>query len=202
MEYRDAVHARKMTRSFEPDTVDDGMLDGLLKDALRAPSAGFTQGVDLLVLTESAVRSTFWDLISDPEWRTDSIRSEGLTAAPVIVVPIGNPAAYAERYADADKHGSRLAGLEPSSWPVPYWTVDAAFVAMSLLIGVADAGLGALFFHLQAREHELLKGFAIPANHLPIGAIAIGHPKDALRSPQAAPRKRRSRSEVIHRERW
>lgn len=202
MEFRDAVQLRKMTRSFRTEAIDDDLVERLLQAALRSPSAGFAQGVDLLVLTQIAERTRFWELISEPEWLADPARSSGLVAAPVIVIPIGNPNAYVDRYAGTDKRGSAFAGLGPDSWPVPYWTVDAAFVAMSLLLGVTDAGLGALFFHLQAQEHRLLEGFAIPPHHTPIGAIAIGHSQDPATVASTTRRPRRTHSEIIHRERW
>ena len=49
------------------------------------------------------------------------------------------------RYAEPDKAATGL-GRSAAAWPVPYWTVDAAFAVMTLLLAAEDAGLGALFF--------------------------------------------------------
>lgn len=202
MEFADAVFSRRMTRHFAPDALANELIDGLLGAALRSPTAGNSQGVDLLVLTERLPLEHFWELISSSEWRSDPVRSAGLMAAPVVIVPLGNPHSYEERYGARDKGGSSLAGRKANEWPVPYWTVDASFAAMTLLLGAADAGLGALFFQLQGHERDLLSGFGIPEHFVPIGAIAFGYRKSADRPRGTTPQSRRDPSEVVHRECW
>ena len=50
-----------MIRSYDAArTVPAEALDAILDAALRAPSAGFTQGVSLLVLSSATERETFW----------------------------------------------------------------------------------------------------------------------------------------------
>jgi nitroreductase len=202
MEFKDAVFSRRMTRHFTRDSLDDQLLDELLRAALRSPTAGNAQGVDLLVLTDPDSLRQFWELISLPEWRHAPARSSDLMAAPVIVIPLGDPSAYEARYRANEKAGSSLFHLEAAQWPVPYWTVDASFVAMTLLLGAQDAGLGALFFQLQGHERELLSGFGIPGHFVPIGAIALGHPMDRDRPRPSTSLPRRGQVEVVHREHW
>ena len=202
MEFRDVVRQRRMVRTLLGDPIDPAILDEILDDALRAPTAGNSKGVDLLVLTEQAARSKFWGLIGESEWLTSTGLAEGLVVAPTVVVPIGNPSAYMERYASPEKSASVFAGLDRESWPVPYWTVDASFVAMSILLGVTNAGLGALFFHLQTRERRLLEGFGVPDGHVPIGAIAIGRRAPTRPPSGTARRAGRGRSTMVHREHW
>ena len=201
MEFTDAVRSRKMTRHFLPDAIDEALLDQLFSLALRSPTAGSSQGVELLVLTKEAARESFWEAVSEPGWRLDEVRSAGLTRAPVIVIPCASPRTYTERYARSDKTSSSLAGLAPESWPVPYWSIDAAFCAMTLLLALSDVGLGALFFHLQGREHALLRAFNVPDKTIAIGAIALGAADHAppVRLPHVDPRGARER---VHRERW
>src|SRR5487761_2558074 len=127
MEFSDAVRARRMTRNFSTEPVEEALLDRLLSLSLRAPTAGSAEGVELLVLTLARARAQFWEAIGDEAWRRDPARSQGLTRAPVIVLPCADPGAYLARYAKDDKATSSLAGLDAGSWPVPYWSIDAAF---------------------------------------------------------------------------
>ena len=201
MEFTEVVRSRRMTRHFLPDPVDDDLLDQLFSLCLRSPSAGSSRGVELLVLTRASTRARLWEAVGDPEWRRDEQRSQGLVQAPVIVVPCARPDVYLERYAQPDKASSSLFGLTAESWPVPYWSVDAAFVAMTLLLSVTDVGLGALFFHLHGREQALLEAFDVPVGTVTIGAVAIGIPDGATPTRRLGPA-RRGGQERVHRERW
>src|SRR3954465_11474736 len=50
MEFQDVVRRRRMIRNYEDRPLPDGLLDRLLDNGLRAPSAGFSQGWAFLVL--------------------------------------------------------------------------------------------------------------------------------------------------------
>ncbi len=191
-----------MTRNFCTSPVDAALVDRVLAAALRAPSAGFAQGVDLLVLDEPERRARFWELASDPGWRASGGRAAGLMAAPVLVLPVAEPDTYAARYGEADKAASGLAGLETERWPVPYWLVDAAFAVMLLLLAAEDAGLGSLFFRLHGDPDTVLAGLGVPPRRCLIGAVALGHP--TVPDPRTSPsrRGRRTLDNVVHRERW
>lgn len=200
MEYREVVNRRRMVRSFTDEPIERALLDRLLADALRAPSAGNSQGCDLLVLEGPAETAQFWD-VTLPAERRATFGWPGLLRAPVLVLPLADPARYVARYAEPDKQRTGL-GSEAAAWPVPYWMVDTAFVAMSLLHGVVDAGLGALFFGIFRNEQELLDNLGVPEGHRPIGAIAIGHPDGTDRPGRSARRLRRPFEEAVHRGRW
>ena len=99
---------------------------------LRAPSAGHSQGLDLVVLTgDDVVR--YWSVtLPDPA----GFRWQGLLRAPVLVVPVVSPAAYADRYSEPDKAAAGLGSVE--AWPVPYWWVDGgAAVGRKLAIDIS-----------------------------------------------------------------
>ena len=67
MEFAEVVRARRMVRTYDPGRpVPPDVLLRALHTALRAPSAGFTQGWDFLVLVEPADRELFWRLSTDP----------------------------------------------------------------------------------------------------------------------------------------
>lgn len=186
-----------MVRNFTAEAVDPEVLDRLLDAARRAPSAGFTQGVAFLVLDGPDHTARFWDA-TFPRPERGGFRWPGLFRAPVIVVPCSSKAAYLERYAEPDKG---WADRDEGRWPVPYWDVDAAFATMTLLLGAVDAGLGALFFGIFGGEDELRAAFAIPPDHAPIGAVALGHAAPDEPSPSLR-RGRRPFDEVVHRGRW
>jgi nitroreductase len=205
VELSSAIARRRMTRRFSPRTLEPEVLDQLLAAALRAPSAGFAQGVELLVLSGAASRQRFWELNSTATWREGDPQAPGLLAAPVIVLPVADPTAYLERYAAPDKADSGLAGLEPAAWPVAYWLVDAAFVVMSLLLAATDADLAALFFRLRATPAALLAAFGVPSSGQLIGAVALGHPAPAPAGSRPAPRRRPARrpaDDLVHRDGW
>ena len=188
-----------MTRAFRPDSLPDGVLEGLVDLAARAPSAGKTQGWHLVVL-EGADTSRFWDVTLPPERRA-GFRWQGLLDAPAILLPLADPQAYVDRYAEPDKARSGL-GESPESWPAPYWTIDAAMAVMTLLLAAEDAGLGALFFGVFDGEAELRAALDIPDGLELLGAIALGHAADATGTGRSADRPRRSADEIIRRGRW
>lgn len=200
MDYREVVRRRRMVRSFTDEPVDPELLDQLLADALRAPSAGNSQGTDLIVLEGHDQTARFWD-VTLPVERRAGFAWPGLLRAPVLVIPLADPSRYVARYAEPDKAATGL-GAGDDAWPVPYWTVDTAFVAMSLLHGVVDAGLGALFFGIFRNEEELLARLGVPPGRRPIGAIALGHPDGDDRPGRSSGRARRPFDEVVHRGGW
>jgi nitroreductase len=201
VETRDAIWRRRMTRNFRTDPVPPDALDDILAAATRAPSAGFTQGVDLLVLEGAARRAQFWELAGSAEWRASS-QSTSLRGAPVIVVVVADPLAYDARYREPDKANSSLANRPIADWDVPYPIVDAAFATMLLLLAIEDRGLGALFFQLHVNAEDVLRGLHVPPRHAAIGAIAIGYRADADPPTSPARRRRRQLDEVVHREHW
>src|SRR6476620_8865685 len=111
-----------MVRASTDQPVDTAVLDGLLDLARRAPSAGNSQGTDLLVLDRSESTARYWDLTLPPE-RRDHFALPGLLDAPVLVVLWVSPTVYVERYAEPDKAATGLGG-DPEAWPVPYWFID------------------------------------------------------------------------------
>lgn len=192
-----------MTRRFGPRPLEPARLELLLELARRVPSAGFTQAVELLVLTEPAARERFWELASEASWRAASPQAAGLMAAPVVVVPVVDPSAYRARYAEADKASSRLAGPGTGEWSVPYWLVDGAFSVLALLLAAEDGGLGALFSALHAGEQAVLSGLGVPSGRRSVGAVLIGE-RDPADRPSGSPlrRPRRPIVELVHKERW
>ena len=189
------IRHRRMTRDFTEEPVDPTAVRELLDLARRAPSAGFTQGVEFLVIDEP---SELW-AITLPAERRAEFPWPGLLRAPVIVVPLADEAAYRDRYGEPDKAAT---GLGTGEWTVPYWFVDAAFATQNLLLLVAEAGLGALFFGLFEQERRVLDRFGVPASVRAIGAVALGHPGPDDRPSHSAQRDRRDADAVVHWGHW
>ena len=195
MEFQDVIRRRKMIRSYTEEPVGRETVDFILENAIRAPSAGFSQGWGFLVLAEPAERALFWktnwpDREEDRRWST-------MQNAPVIIIPLAHKQAYLDRYAEPDKGWE---DKDEARWPVPFWLIDTSFAAENILLTVTDLGLGALFFGVDTPR--IREAFGIPEAYEPIGAISIGHPAEYDRPSPSLKRGRRSIEEVVRRGRW
>jgi len=73
MELGEAVRRRRMVRSYQPDReVPPELITQALDLATRAPSAGFTQGWDFIVLRTPQQRELFWASTTDPDAEPDT----------------------------------------------------------------------------------------------------------------------------------
>ncbi len=196
MELHDVLAERRMTRAFRPDPVDPSLLNRVLDDSLRSPTAGNTAGVSWLVL-EGAATATYWEHATTADWRAVSRRWPGLQPAPVVALALFSPGEYQQRYLETDKQRAGTA-----SWPIPYWVGDAAFAVLALLLGATDAGLGACFLGNFRGEAALLGALGVPDDRRLFGAVVVGHPAaDDPRSP-SLDRPVPSRGDRVHRGRW
>jgi nitroreductase len=196
MEFGSVVRRRRMVRTFLDRPVDSDALQRILERGQRAPSAGYTQGFEFLVLEGPEQTGRFWEATSG-----DQPVLEGVWAAHVLIVPLASKKAYFDRYAEEDKG---WADRDESRWPMPFWYIDAAFASMLILLSAVDEGLGALFFGLFPPTLGAFKSaFGIPEEWEPIGAIAVGHPapEDPV-SSSAHTRPRKPLNDIVHRGRW
>jgi nitroreductase len=201
MELHEAIRRRSMVRSFSTEPVDEGVLDRLLADALRSPTAGNTGGTAWVVLEGPEQTSAYFDATTDEAWRRDSARWEGLRRAPVILLSYTNPDLYLARYGEPDKAGSGL-DRGTDAWPMPYWVGDAAFGVMAVLLGAADAGLGACFLGAFRGEAELAERLGVPGGWRLFGAVALGRPDAHDHPSPSLDRPGPKTAERIHRGRW
>lgn len=199
MELTEAVLRRRMTRNFTAEPVAPGVVDRLLAGALRAPSAGNTQGREFVVLEGATETARYWEATTDPAWRSRSRRFVGLSRAPVVVAAFVDPAAYVARYQEPDK--ARPDG-EAVEWVVPYWYVDAAFAVMAMLLGAADSGLGAAFLGNFRGEEALRSALGVPDHLRWFGAVLLGEAATPDPPSASAARRRRTIEDSVHRGRW
>jgi len=198
MEFQDVVRKRKMVRSFEDRPVDHTIVERMLANAQRAPSAGFSQGWAFVVLEGRAETARYWEALW-PEPRRSAFGWPDMFNAPVLIVCLSNKTQYLDRYAMDDKGWT---DRDEKRWPVPYWDIDTGMAAMNILLTAVDAGLGAVFFGIfdQATLHSTL---GVPDTYSAIGTIAIGHPKAKDRpSPSLKNVGRRPARDVLHRGKW
>jgi nitroreductase len=201
MELTDAIRARRMVRSFADRPLDAELVDALVGDAVRVPSAGNTGGTAWLVLTEPGRRTAYWERTTTEDWRQRSRRWPGLSRAPVVALSLASPAAYLARYAEPDKTESGLEDAEVE-WPVPYWFGDAAFATMTLLLRAADEGIGACFLGNFRGEAAVLAALGVPDGWRLFGSILLGHPDGHDHRSASLDRPRPTAAERIHRNRW
>jgi nitroreductase len=197
MDFEDVVRRRHMVRNFDGRPLDRAVVERILGNGLRAPSAGYTQGWAFLVLEGRDDTERFWSATFPEPGDRARFRWQGLFEAPLLVVVLSHKDAYLDRYAEADKGWT---DRDEGRWPVPYWDVDAGFAALLMLLTAVDAGLGALFFGVFEPD-RFRAAFGVPAAYTPVGALAIGHPLPDEPSASIG-RGRRALDDVVHRGHW
>jgi nitroreductase len=174
MEFRTVLRRRRMVRTFSDRPVDDATLRRLLRDAQRAPSAGHTQPLEMVVVRDPAVRRE----LSAASWS----RGARPEAGAATVVFCGDLTREAERY------GARGAGK--------YLYMDVGYAALLFMLSAVDAGLACAFigdFH----EEHVQAALGLPPRIVPVGMVIVGHGDEAPR-----PRPWRPVREIIHHERY
>jgi nitroreductase len=195
MDFAAVVRSRRMVRAYQPGrAVSDAVLDRLLQNALHAPSAGFSQGWDFVVLRRAEDMERFWAASTDPHEEPDPWL-QGMRSAPVLVVCLSDRERYLARYAEPDKGWT---DRDEARWPVPYWDVDTGMAALLMLLTAVDAGLGACFFGVPPeRTQPVLAALGAPADRRIVGVVGVGHAAPDRRSPSLR-RGRRRVDEVAH----
>jgi nitroreductase len=190
VEHRRVVARRHMVRRYRPDPIDPAALERIARAALRGPSAGYSQGVSVVVVTDPGRRGAIAREAGEEAWVAGG-REPWLSPAPAHLVLCVEPAAYRRRYAEPDK--------DPAALQVPWWWIDGGAALSLLLLAAVDEGLAAGFLgaHSLPGLGELL---GLPEGIVPLGVVTVGHPAEGEVGP--GPRPRRPASEVLHRERW
>jgi nitroreductase len=185
-----------MVHHFAQRPVPPEVLEAILESARHAPSAGFSQGLGLIVL-------------DDPEqlewlWRTTQGRDAPPDGPPVVVLPVPDKRVYLERYRLPDKGGPDGPRALESGWPVPYfWDIDAAMACMLVLLKAADLGVGAWLFGIQQGHDELVQTLGVPEGLRVIGAIGLGYAAQGDRMEgSSVTRPRRPLTDLVHHGAW
>jgi nitroreductase len=171
------------------------VIDRIVRNGLRAPSAGFSQGWGFLVLDNRADVARFRDAVRPAEGADNWFAAQ--VDAPLLIVAHSNKGVYLDRYAQPDKgHIDR----SDAWWPAPYWDIDTGFASLLMMLTAVDAELGACFFGLPAeRIGAYREAFGVPEEFSPIGAISIGYSDEP---PRDLSSRRRPLGDTVFRGQW
>jgi nitroreductase len=201
MEFQDAVRRRRMVRNFEQKPIPDDVLRRVLDVARHAPSGGFSQGFDFIVLAKPEALDWFYRTANDPT-DPDPFPGRDSNAAPAcIVLPFANKRLYLDRYAQPDK--IQFGMDKEENWPIPFWTVDTSMAIMLILLAAANEGLGAWYFGITRGEEEIVRELGVPPLCIMLGVIALGYPSSEDRPRTSVfTKRRRPFEEMFHMGRW
>ena len=174
MDFRDVVRRRFMVRHFDGRPIPPDVLHDVLDVARHAPSGGFSQGFDFVVLDAPEQIEWFYRTTDDPTDPEPFFGREPDRVPAAIVLPLENKRVYLDRYAEPDKIQFGMDREE--NWPVPFWTVDTSMAIMLILLAAVDAGLGAWYLGITNGEKEVLAELGVPPDCRLLGVIALGYP--------------------------
>jgi FMN reductase [NAD(P)H] len=175
VEFRELLRRRRMVRSYADEPVPRETIERIVGTVRRAPSAGFSQGHRLYVVTAASTRQSIAQLAGEDEYAAMG-HERWISAAPVHVVVGVREESYHERYRQPDK----LVDGEEIGWPAPYWYVDAGSLFMLVQLAALDEGLGTGIFGVAPKDVPPLRELVgMPEDVHFVCVLTIGH-----RSPQ------------------
>ncbi len=176
MEFREVVMKRRAVRRFEEGGVERATIEQIARLAQRTPSAGFSQGQRLVIVTDPDLRRAVARAAGEEE---DDDFGPWISECAAQFVPCVSAEIYHRRYREADKvmpDGSEI------EWPVPYWYVDIGATMMVIMLAAVDAGLASGF--AGAFDPAAIRALlGIPDEFVPIGVMPVGRPLPDVRSP-------------------
>lgn len=177
MEFHDVVMKRRAVRRFEEGGVERAIIERIARLAQRVPSAGFSQGQRLVVVTDRGRRKEVARICGEAEYEADF--GPWISECAAQFVPCVSEAIYHRRYQEPDKtlpDGSEI------EWPVPYWWVDIGATMQNIMLAAVDEGLGCGFVGPTVVD-DLRAYLGIPDEFVPIGVMPVGRPLPDIRSP-------------------
>jgi FMN reductase [NAD(P)H] len=203
MDFRDVLSRRRSIRTYAVTPVPRQVLERITNDAVvRAPSAGFSQGLRLVVVTDPGTRREIAVAAAEEELAAQG-RPRWKAAAPVHVVVLTREDDYHHRYRQQDK--LKITGGREIDWPAPYWYVDAGAAVMTLMLAAIDQGLDTAIFGVSDRAavKELL---GLPDDVQFVAVVTMGYPAATADEPSMGAsiftKRRKPRDDVVHWERW
>jgi nitroreductase len=204
MEFQELLPRRRMVRHYAPEPVSRQALERIVATVRRAPSAGYSQGQRLLVVTDPEKRTELAKIMSASGWTTVDDREPWLESAAALVLVCTREDDYHERYQQEDKLAAT--GGKEVDWPVPFWFVDAGAALMMLLLAAIDEGLAAGLTGVEgAAAVQIRERFGVPADVAIVALVTIGVPApdpgwSAITSRRTKPR--RAPAESVRWESW
>ena len=162
-----------MCREFMERDVPQEKIDRILDLASRYPSAGHTEPQEFILVHDRRMKEDLAHAALDQTF---------VAQAPVVIVVVSDVRRSARRYGE---RGVRFFSI-----------IDGAFVAMLILLAVVEEGLGACFVG-SFYDEEVQEVLSLPQQVRPIGIIPIGYCAEGPRKLR-----RRSREQIVHRDRY
>jgi nitroreductase len=155
MDFDEVVKKRKMIREYQQNRqVSTDIINKLLKNAHRSPSAGHTQVQEFIIVI---------DLITKRKLCQASLGQRQVDDASVLIVVCSNTSRSVNRY---KKRGTEF-----------YSVIDGAFASMIILLSAVNEGIGASFVGA-FEDNKVTKILGLPVRVRPIGIIALGYPAE------------------------
>jgi nitroreductase len=152
MEFDEVVKKRKMIREFQQDRqIPTDLINKLLRNAHRSPSAGHTQVQEFIVVIDPITKRKLCEA---------SLGQSQIEDASVLIIVCANTSRSANRYR---KRGTEF-----------YSVIDGAFASMIILLSAVNEGVGASFVGA-FEDNEVKKILRLPLQVKPIGIIALGY---------------------------
>ena len=155
MDFDEVVRKRKMIREYQQDSqIPTEIINKLLKNAHRSPSAGHTQVQEYIVVI---------DPITKKKLCQASLGQSQVENASVLIIVCANTSRSVSRYG---KRGTDF-----------YSIIDGAFASMIILLSAVNEGVGASFIGA-FEDNRIVKILGLPVHVKPIGIIALGYPAE------------------------
>lgn len=203
MQFRDVLTRRRSVRTYADKPVPRDVLERITDAAvIRAPSAGFSQGLRLVVVTDPETRREIAVAAAEEELAAKG-RTRWKAAAPVHVVVLTREDDYHDRYRSQDKLA--ITGGREIDWPAPYWYVDAGAAAMTLMLAAIDEGLDTAIFGVTDLD-ALQRLLGLPDDLQFVAVVTMGYPAEQADEPSNGAsvftQRRKPREEVVRWEHW
>jgi nitroreductase len=179
------------------------MLERITSSAVVwAPSAGFSQGLRLVVVNDPETRRGIAVAAAEEELAAKG-RQPWKAAAPVHVVVLTREDDYHDRYRERDK--LQITGGTEIEWPAPYWYVDAGAAVMTLMLAAIDEGLDTAIFGVTDLP-ALVALLGLPDDLRFVAVVTMGYPAGSDDEPSQSSsvfsRRRKERADVVRWDRW
>jgi nitroreductase len=203
MEFRDVLTRRRSVRTYADRPVPSEVLERIANAAVVwAPSAGFSQGLRIVIVTDPETRRRIAVAAMEDELAAQG-RTPWKAAAPVHMIVLTREDDYHERYRSPDK--LMVTGGREIGWPAPYWYVDAGAAAMTLMLAAIDEGLDTAIFGVTDLQ-ALAETLDLPEDIRFVAVVTVGYPLDGADSASSGSsvfrRRRKPREEVVRWQRW
>ncbi len=168
------IRKRKMIRKYDQTReVPENIINKLIDNASRAPSAGHTQVQEFIIVKDPSTKRKL---------RLASVNQEQVEEAPMLIVVCSNTSRSVGRYGERGREF--------------YSIIDGAFASMLILLTATNEGLGASFVGA-FNDEKVSEILGLPEHVRPIGIIALGYPGE-----KPARLERIQRDRLVHYERW